>query len=112
MKYAYKLLSAVVLILVASMIVWMGDGQRQRTPRPADTALQTSLAGLLNEKAYYLNSYFFLPDEYWLQMKEVSFECFLLLFLSLLVSPVYVILLCTHETFPGLLPRKTQIVFT
>jgi hypothetical protein len=85
MKYGYKILAIVVLIIVAPMIVWTGCGQQQRTPRPADTALQTSLVNLLEVKDYSPDSYFFLPDEDRQQRREVSFECFLLLSLSLLV---------------------------
>lgn len=110
MKYGYKILAIVVLIIVAPMIVWTGCGQQQRTPRHADTALQTSFSELLSGRRCHLTSNVILPDEDWQQKRKVSFECFLLLSLSHLVLATLLLyrysrrtklnhLICENETF-------------
>lgn len=91
MKYGYKILAIVVLIIVAPMIVWTGCGQQQRTPRPADTALQTSLLFQTNGKNDFPYSYQFHPFEDWQRRREVSLECFLLLSLSFLTIAAFIL---------------------
>lgn len=86
MKYVYKLVNVAVLIIVAPMMIWTGGGQQQRTPRHVDTALQTSFSEQLNGRTCHLTSNVILPDEDWQQKRGVSFECFLLLSLFLLIE--------------------------
>lgn len=79
MIYRFIILFKKIFIIVAVLIVWMGGGQQQRPPRPADTALQTSLELLRKENNCSLNLCHIILNENWQQMKEVSFEYFLLL---------------------------------
>ena len=111
MKYVYTIVNVAVLIIVAPMMIWTGCGQQQRTPRHADTALQTSLTELLTERVYHLKSDLFLPDEDWQQKRGVSFECFLLLSLFLLVALLNFIKSAVNLTLIHL-PVKFKLVST
>ncbi len=91
MKYGYKIFAIVVLIIVAPMIVWMGCGQQQRTPRPADTALQTSLKLFGKKRSYLYDFYHIHPAENRQHTKGVSSECFLLLSLPILTIVAFVL---------------------
>lgn len=53
-----RIITIKILIIVLAMIVWMGCGQQQRTPKPAVPALQTSLERLkeANRLLYNLQS--------------------------------------------------------
>ena len=86
MTYVFKLLNVAILIILGPMMIWTGCGQQQRTPRHADTALQTSFLDQLNGRTCHLTSNVILPDEDWQQKRGVSFECFLLLSLFLLIA--------------------------
>lgn len=105
MKKRFKIFPITLLTFRAPMLVWKGYG-RQRTPRHADAALQTSFVEQSNN--YSRNFQPFVPYEDRRQKREVSFECFLLLSLSHSVVAALLLYRYNRRTSLNHLIRKNE----